>query len=155
MAQWHNMAPAISVNIGSGNGLVPCGTEPLPEPMFAYHLEDPVIFIWGQFHKRHVSRQSLKLDRKCSFRFSLKSPDEQWVNCDFLLLSVSINIDIRLHIRSTLSLNPYLTDNSCVPWTQISNVPVFTTEKARMSENNTNVFMNIHHKFVSLCHRND
>ena len=27
----------IWVNIGSGNGLVPDGTKPLPEPMLTYH----------------------------------------------------------------------------------------------------------------------
>ena len=31
------MATEIWVNIGSGNGLVPDGTKPLPEPMLTYH----------------------------------------------------------------------------------------------------------------------
>ena len=31
------MATGISVNIGSGNGLVPNGTKPLSEPMLAYY----------------------------------------------------------------------------------------------------------------------
>ena len=31
------MATKIWVNIGSGNGLLPDGTEPLPEPMLTYH----------------------------------------------------------------------------------------------------------------------
>ena len=30
------MATQILVNIGSGNGLVPSGTKPLPEPMLSY-----------------------------------------------------------------------------------------------------------------------
>ena len=37
----------ITVNIGSGNGLLPDGTKPLPEPMLTYHQEGPVTFIWG------------------------------------------------------------------------------------------------------------
>ena len=41
------------VNIGSGNGLLPDGTKPLPEPMLTYH-QGPVTFIWGQFHKNYL-----------------------------------------------------------------------------------------------------
>ena len=36
-AQWRHMALEILVNTGSGNGLLPDGTKPLPEPMLAYH----------------------------------------------------------------------------------------------------------------------
>ena len=34
--------------IGSGNGLVPDGTKPLPEPMLTYHQQGPVAFTWVQ-----------------------------------------------------------------------------------------------------------
>ena len=37
----------IWVNIGSGNGLLPDGTKPLPEPMLTYHQWGLVAFIWG------------------------------------------------------------------------------------------------------------
>ena len=37
VAYWCHMAPEILVNIGSGNGLLPDGTKPLPEPMLTYH----------------------------------------------------------------------------------------------------------------------
>ena len=40
------------VNIGSGNGLLPQGTRPLPEPMLTYHQWDPVSFTWVQFHRK-------------------------------------------------------------------------------------------------------
>ena len=53
---WHKI-----VNIGSGNGLVPGGTKPLPEPMLSYRKEGPVTFIWRQFHKRYLRHQSLKV----------------------------------------------------------------------------------------------
>ena len=43
------MATKIWVNIGSGNGLLPDGTKPLPEPMLTYHQSGPVAFTWGQF----------------------------------------------------------------------------------------------------------
>ena len=35
--KWGHMATEIWVNIGSGNGLLPDGTEPLPDPMLTYH----------------------------------------------------------------------------------------------------------------------
>ena len=38
------MATWIWVNIGPGNGLLPDGTEPLPEPMLTYHQWLPVTF---------------------------------------------------------------------------------------------------------------
>ena len=46
-------------SIGSGNGWVPDGTKPLPEPQLIYHHWGPVTFIAGQFHKRYHSHQSL------------------------------------------------------------------------------------------------
>ena len=54
------MATEIWVNIGSGNGLFPDGTKPLPEPMLTDHQWSPVTFILGQFHKRCLNHQSLK-----------------------------------------------------------------------------------------------
>ena len=38
------------VNIGSGNGLVPNGTKPLPKPMLTNHQWCAVAHSWGQFH---------------------------------------------------------------------------------------------------------
>ena len=49
---------------GSGNGLLPDGTKPLPEPMSIYHQQGPLAFIWVQFYKRYFSHQSLKLAGK-------------------------------------------------------------------------------------------
>ena len=37
ITQWGLVTPEIWVNIGSGNGLLPDGTKPLPEPMLTYH----------------------------------------------------------------------------------------------------------------------
>ena len=39
------MVTEIWVNIGSGNGLLPDGTKPLPEPMLTYHKDGPVTLI--------------------------------------------------------------------------------------------------------------
>ena len=60
MAKWHHMATEIWVNIGLGNGLLPDGTKPSPEPMLIDHQWSPVTFILGQFHKRCLNHQSLK-----------------------------------------------------------------------------------------------
>ena len=51
---------SLEVDIGSGNGLLPDGTKPLPEPMLTDHQWSPVTFILGQFHKRCLNHQSLK-----------------------------------------------------------------------------------------------
>ena len=37
LTHWGLVMPQIWVNIGSGNGLLPDGTKPLPEPMLTYH----------------------------------------------------------------------------------------------------------------------
>ena len=37
LTHWGLVMPEIWVNIGSGNGLLPDGTKPLPEPMLTYH----------------------------------------------------------------------------------------------------------------------
>ena len=60
--KWRHMVAYIWVNTGSGNGLLPDCSMPLPEPMLTYHQWSPVTFIWGQFHKRHHLRnQSIEL----------------------------------------------------------------------------------------------
>ena len=45
--------------IGSGNGLLPDGTKPLPEPMLTYHYRDSVPFTWEQFHSEYPSYHSV------------------------------------------------------------------------------------------------
>ena len=37
LTQWRHMALEILINTGSGNGLLPDGTNPLPEPMLTSH----------------------------------------------------------------------------------------------------------------------
>ena len=80
VAKWHHMATHIWVNIGSGNGLLPAGTKPLPEPMLSYHRSGPVIFIWAPFHKRYLRHQSLKLARNYLSKISFKPPRGQWID---------------------------------------------------------------------------
>ena len=49
------MVTEILINIGSGNGLLPDGTKPLPEPMLTDHQWTPVTF-----HIRAISQQMLQ-----------------------------------------------------------------------------------------------
>ena len=51
VAYRHHMVTYICVNIGLDNGLVPDGTNPLPEPMLTCHHKCSVTLIWEQFHK--------------------------------------------------------------------------------------------------------
>ena len=75
------MAIEIWVNISSGNGLLPDGTKPLPEPMLTFHNLTPVTFISGLFHKRCLNHQSLKSIWKLHLKFYWNSPGAgQWVN---------------------------------------------------------------------------
>ena len=73
------MATEIWVNIGSGNGLLPDGTMPLPEPMLTDHLWSSVAFISVQFHKTCLNHQSLKSVWKLQHKISFKFPRGQWV----------------------------------------------------------------------------
>ena len=50
--KWRHMATWNWVNIGWGNGLLPDGTKPLPEPMLTHNQWDPLTITWKQIHKR-------------------------------------------------------------------------------------------------------
>ena len=54
------MVTEIWVNIGSGNGLLPDSTKPLPQPMLTDHQWGPMTFILGEFHNTCLNHQSLK-----------------------------------------------------------------------------------------------
>ena len=72
----------IWVNIGSGNGLLPDGTKPLPEPMLTYHQYGPVSFFLSEDLIKRSSEgtnQWSKLENWI-FKVASKSPRGQWVN---------------------------------------------------------------------------
>ena len=52
---WHR-----SGQLGSGNGLLPDGTKPLPAPMLTYHKYGPMAIAQGVFHIKYISHQLLK-----------------------------------------------------------------------------------------------
>ena len=49
-----------STSVGSGNGLLPDGTKPLPEPMLTYYQQGLVTFIWEQLQEIPQPSISLK-----------------------------------------------------------------------------------------------
>ena len=61
------MATEIWVNICSGNGLLPDGTKPLPGPMLTDHQLSPVTCMLGQFHKRFLNQELLKIRLKITY----------------------------------------------------------------------------------------
>ena len=62
VAQWRLMVTQIWVNIGPGIGLLPDGTKPLPEPIWAYQQRSSVPFFWGQFLiQASIRKMSLKI----------------------------------------------------------------------------------------------
>ena len=67
------------VNIGSGNGLLPDGTKPLPESMLTYHKYGLVAITQGLFHIKYLSHQFLKWAWNARIKISFKSPGGQWV----------------------------------------------------------------------------
>ena len=114
------MATKIWVNIGSGNGLLPDGTKPLPEPMLTDHQWSPVTFILGQFHKRCLNHQSLKsvwklIKSKISFKF----PRGQWVIIPlrpYKYLENLVEDAGTVKLKSYLSLGPVNIFPNFSPW---------------------------------------
>ena len=63
LTHWRcHMTTEICVNIGSGNGLMPDGTKPLPGPTLTSLQWDPLAFTWGTLWRnrfRYCSSQSV------------------------------------------------------------------------------------------------
>ena len=65
------------VRIGSGNGLLPDSTKPLPEPMLTYHQLSAVTTTEGNFT---WNTSTMKYWNKLEKNFSFISPRGQWGN---------------------------------------------------------------------------
>ena len=99
------MATEIWVNIGSGNGLLPDGTKPLPEPMLTAHQWSPVTFILGQFYKRSLNHQSPKdLLENYMSKILFKFPRGQWVNHHMIGVYPSVAILCYIHPHHSMWL---------------------------------------------------
>ena len=57
------MTTGIWVNIGSGNGLLPHSTKPLPKPMLTYH-KGLVTFIWEPISEEILQQSMTQLVKK-------------------------------------------------------------------------------------------
>ena len=79
MAQWRHMVTWIWINIGSGNGLLPDGTKPLPEPMLTYHQRGSVAFSSEQFHRKCSRYQFVKQIWIYNFKIISTFSRGQWV----------------------------------------------------------------------------
>ena len=67
------------INIGSGNGSLPDGTKPLPEPMLTFHQ--------GGSDR---SAQATILCNEFEYQNIATSPRGQWVNCQTAMISYKI-----------------------------------------------------------------
>ena len=85
------MATQTWVNIGSGNGLLPDGTKPLPEPILTNHKWGLVAFTWEQFHRKCPRYLSLIWVWKiANSRFQLQLPGANELN------DISTRLDIQI-----------------------------------------------------------
>ena len=100
-----NSPTPIWFNIGSGNGLLPEGTKPLPEPMLTSHHWGPVTITSGQIHKRYLSHQSPKLSGKAlSKKLHSSSPKADVLNIIAVIINATWRIGItKLCFRYELS----------------------------------------------------
>ena len=113
------MASGIRANICSGNGLLPDGTKPLPEPMLPYQYST-VTFIGEQFPKRYPSHTQTSMTsiswKITCLKISLKSSRCHWVNMQVLVawhhcrITVSYGV-VLSYIDVKLVLNMY---DSCM-----------------------------------------
>ena len=74
------MALDFLINTGSGSGLLPDGTKPLPEPMLTCHQLGPVAFMWGHWYKKIWKYKSVNKIEVYISKTSLRSPWGQWVH---------------------------------------------------------------------------
>ena len=79
----------VEVNIGSGNGLLPNGTKPSPEPMLTYHQYGSLKFI--------LDKVKISITEITHYKFGTTSPRAQWVKqndqhfADSILKCISFN----------------------------------------------------------------
>ena len=129
------MATEIWVNIGSGNGLLPDGTKPLPKPMLTYHQWRPVTFILGWFNKRCLNHQSLKSIWKLHIKDLIQiSQGPMRLNADHQCSYQSLRLQhFQNHIENTLIVNA--TGNKITP----CGSPIFNTMELQFCANHSNI----------------
>ena len=73
------------VDIYSGNGLLPDGTKPLPEPMLTNHQLSLVISTWGHFQRKFSWYYPWYEFEKDKSKMTATSSKGQWVNIALIL----------------------------------------------------------------------
>ena len=68
------------VNMGSGNGLLPDGTKPLPKPMLTSYQLSSLAHTWKQFNGKCPSNIFCNEFENYTFKITATSPSVQWVN---------------------------------------------------------------------------
>ena len=78
--QWCHIVTQIRVNIGSSNGLLPDGTNPLTKPMLTCDPCVPVAFTWKQFCSKYSKHWWIKCASKSHVQNYIYISQGQWVN---------------------------------------------------------------------------
>ena len=65
------------VNIVLGDGLLPDGTMPLPEPVMTHNQWNFVALTWGEYHKKFQFKRRFE---NYSFKITAKSQKVHWLN---------------------------------------------------------------------------
>ena len=130
---WWHMVTSIWVSISSGNGLLPDGTKPLPEPMLTYHYIVPWYSSADNFRgKRTISEGNGQFQRE-----TLKiSVNKTWLKITHLKFPRNTEWNhfiINLHLL--LPPTPYPSFSFSVA----TNGPEFTTEM-KLSEQPMMIF---------------
>ena len=142
------MATEIWVNIGSGNGLLPDSTKPLPEPMLTDHQQSPVTFIFGQFHKRCLNHQSLKCVWKLRLKFHSNFPGANELTFGITMLyAIACHVELcvlrtpnhTFHILTLLSASCLCIWDSNSVITVSADVPALSMSSAGMQYRYTEV----------------
>ena len=72
------MVTEIWVNNGPGNGLLPDGTKPSPEPMLTCNQRGPLELTCGQLHKNILDIRHYNVFKKYTFENIARSTRDQW-----------------------------------------------------------------------------
>ena len=85
------MATQILVSIDSGNGLLPDGAKPLPEPMLTYRKYRPVTFIWGNFTRDTPAINHENQLQFAYIKFISNLPRANWLNINNYRITYMVN----------------------------------------------------------------
>ena len=102
------MAAKIGVNNYSGNGLLPDGTKPLPEPVLTYHQCSPFVFTTGaisqQLLKISILESNLKIIPLTLYMLHFSEATKTYIDIlSFLHIDMTKVVEIRPQVRQELT----------------------------------------------------